>query len=138
VNTFAANHEQSAALGYWKTVDDETGKVRSIMKITLTQNNRLQGQVVKTFPLPGEDPNRRCEKCEGADKNKPILGLVVMQGLTWDGDEWSGGKILDPLNGNAYKCIVKAADDGKTLMVRGYIGLPLLGRTQTWIKDKGL
>ena len=107
----------------WKTIDDETGEAKSHVKI-VEVNNRLYGTVVKLL----QDPRAICENCEGDKKDKPIQGMVVLWGLKKTGDEWSGGKILDPKKGKVYRAKMWV-EDGK-LQVRGYIG-PFF-RTQTW------
>lgn len=117
--------------GLWKNVDDASGKPRALIRIT-ESNGTLQGKIEKVFPAPSEDPNPKCEKCEGANKNAPVIGLVILSGLKKEGEEYVGGQILDPDNGKVYRSKVRLADDGKTLSVRGYIGVPMLGRSQTW------
>lgn len=121
--------------GLWKNVDDASGKPRALIRIT-ESNGTLQGKIEKVFLGPGEDPNPKCEKCEGANKNAPVIGLVILRGLTKDGDEYVGGEILDPDNGNTYRSKVRLTDNGKKLSVRGYIGVPVLGRSQTWIREE--
>lgn len=121
-------------IGYWKTIDDVTGKPKSILYIYQT-GNALNGQVVKIFPRPGYDQNEVCTACKGARHNQRIVGMIVMEGLTQDANnpmEWGGGQILDPLNGKTYNCKVTLVDNGKHLNVRGFIGISLFGRTQTW------
>lgn len=71
-----------------------------------------------------------CGKCQGADKDKPIVGLVIIRDLVPSGDRYKGGTILDPEDGKVYKAEIWV-DDGK-LKVRGYAGM--LYRTQTWLK----
>jgi uncharacterized protein (DUF2147 family) len=118
-------------VGNWKTVDDKTKEVKSIVQI-YEQGGQLYGKIVKLFRKPGEDPNPKCTKCGGAKKDQPIIGMVILEGMKPDGDEWSGGRILDPDNGKTYKCIIKV--EGGKLKVRGYIGMSLLGRTQYWLR----
>ena len=77
--------------------------------------------------------NAKCDKCEGADKGKPVEGLVIIKGLTKDGNEWTDGDILDPTKGKLYSCTLKLEGKDK-LKVRGYLGVSLLGRTQTWTR----
>jgi uncharacterized protein (DUF2147 family) len=132
-SVFAAQTNLNTPVGYWKTIDDVSGRVRSIMKIYNTGDS-LSGQVVKTFPLPGEEPNKRCTKCEGANQNQPILGMVILTDMKENDGQWDGGRILDPLKGKKYKCLIRVLDGGKKLLVRGYIGFSLLGRSQTWIR----
>lgn len=131
------NAASTSPVGYWKTIDDVSGKPKSIVKITKNSHQELAGQVVKIFPKPGESQNKLCEACTGDKHNKPIVGMVILTGLKFQGDEWSGGEILDPKTGKVYKCTLKVASDGSTLSMHGYIGITLFGRTQTWIRVKG-
>lgn len=119
-------------LGKWKTIDDKTGKPKSIVEI-FENNGKIFGKVIEIFDATKRD--RKCEKCEGADKNKPVLGLIVIKGLVKDGDEYNDGKILDPESGSLYKCLLKLEANDK-LLVRGYLGFSLIGRSQTWIRIK--
>jgi uncharacterized protein (DUF2147 family) len=118
-------------IGLWKTVDDETGEVKSLVRI-MNQDGALIGKIEKLFPKPGKDPNPLCKKCEADKKDKPLLGMEILWNLTRSGDEWSGGYIFDPNNGKTYKCTIKLDGEGTKLIVRGYIGFSLLGRSQTW------
>jgi uncharacterized protein (DUF2147 family) len=122
--TVMAFSGRNTALGYWKTIDDETGKPKSILKI-YEVDGKYYGRVDRLLEKPGA----LCEKCEGEDHNKPIEGMVVMWGMNADGgEEYSGGKIFDPEKNKTYRCSMWIKD-GK-LMVRGYLG-PFY-RTQTW------
>lgn len=125
--------DSASPVGLWKTIDDETGEVKSLVRISEVDGS-LVGTIDKLFPKPGKDPNPVCDKCEGDKKDKPILGMVILWGLTEQGKEWSGGSILDPKSGKTYKCNVRVEGTGGTLTVRGYIGFSLLGRSQTWIR----
>ena len=125
----------ASPVGLWKTIDDETGEVKSFVQIS-EKDGSLVGSIAKLFPKPGKDPNPVCDKCDGEKKDRPLLGMGILWGLTKDGDEWSGGFILDPKNGKTYKCKVKLEGSGETLTVRGYIGFSLLGRSQTWIRTE--
>ncbi len=120
-----------SAEGLWKTISDRTGKATSIVKIWI-ENDKLFGKVDRLFRKPGQDPNPICTKCSGARKDQPIKGLTILWELTRDEDEWNGGYILDPDNGETYRCIVKVGENGDQLHVRGYIGFSLFGRTQVW------
>lgn len=118
-------------VGFWKTIDDKDHQPRSIVKIW-EENNQLQGKIVKVFYKEGESEKDLCTECEGEDKDKPILGMTILKGFSHEeASLWTGGTILDPKNGHVYKSrlILK---DNDTLDVRGYIGLPLIGRSQTW------
>jgi uncharacterized protein (DUF2147 family) len=82
---------------------------------------------------PAEE-NERCRKCAGDRKDAPVIGLIIMRGMTRHGAEFDGGDILDPEIGTVYRCRLTLSSDGMKLMVRGYIGMSLFGRTQTWIR----
>ena len=120
--------QAQSVTGKWKTIDDETGEAKSIVEI-YEKNGKIYGKVVEI--LNPARKNAKCTECKGADKDKPILGLVILKGLSKDGNEWSGGQILDPNKGKTYKCVVTLNGTDK-LDVRGYVGISLIGRTQTW------
>lgn len=115
-------------LGKWKTFDDKTGEAKSIVEIT-ERNGKIYGKVIQL--LNPKMKNLKCQDCPGVDKDKPVVGIEVLKGLSKNGDKYDGGKILDPSSGKVYKCNIQL--DGKnSLKVRGYIGFAALGRTQTW------
>jgi uncharacterized protein (DUF2147 family) len=118
--------------GKWKTIDDETGKEKGIVEI-YESKDKVYGKIIEIFEQ--DKKHLKCEKCEGDYHNKPILGLNIIKGLKKNEDVYEGGKIVDPKNGKSYHC--KITLDGKDkLIVRGYIGIPLFGRSQIWIKQK--
>jgi uncharacterized protein (DUF2147 family) len=118
--------------GVWRTIDDNTHKPRSLVRI-VEVNGQLQGKVEKVFAEPGADPAPLCAKCEGERNNKPIVGMTILWGMKKkDDNQWKGGEILDPKNGKTYSCKITLSDDGQSLTVRGFVGLSLLGRSQTW------
>jgi uncharacterized protein (DUF2147 family) len=119
-------------IGKWKTIDDETGKAKSIVEI-FEKSGKIYGKILEI--LEDENRNRKCDLCTGNDKDKPILGMTIIKGLTKDEDEYNGGKITDPKNGKQYKCYITLEGKDK-LKVRGYIGISLLGRTQYWSRVK--
>jgi uncharacterized protein (DUF2147 family) len=125
----------SSAVGLWKNIDDHTGKPKALIRITET-NGELRGKIEKLLRDPSQDQNPKCVKCEGELKDQPILGMTIINGMKKDGNEYNGGTILDPDNGKTYKSKMALIDDGKKLNVRGYIGVPLLGRTQTLIREE--
>jgi uncharacterized protein (DUF2147 family) len=125
--------QEASPVGRWTTIDDETKKPKSVISI-YEENGKLFGKIEKLFLEPNEKPDPICDKCEGALKNQPILGMVIMRDLKKDDDEWTGGTILDPKNGKTYKCKIAVEDGGKKLKVRGFIGLSLIGRTQRWVR----
>lgn len=115
--------------GKWKTVDDETKQAKSIVEIYKKSDGKYYGKVTQLLIKPA---NPNCVDCKDDRKNKPILGMEIIRGLKKDGDEFTGGTITDPKTGKTYKCTIKRSGD--QLNVRGYIGLSLIGRTQTWSK----
>jgi len=123
-NAFAGNN---AVIGQWQTIDDKTREPKSIVRI-YKQGDKVYGKIIKLFRKPGEDPDPVCVKCTDDRKGKKIIGMVIVEGLTNDRDDWSGGTILDPANGKIYRC--KIWFDGGQLKVRGYWGF--FYRTQTW------
>jgi uncharacterized protein (DUF2147 family) len=122
-------------VGTWRSIDDNTKKERSIIRIA-DQNGELQGVVEKLFDQPGDDPSHLCKECKGERKDKPIIGMTILWGLKQDGNSWTGGEILDPHNGKVYRCKLTPSADGKTLDVRGFIGVSFIGRSQTWLRQE--
>ena len=114
--------------GNWVTIDDETGVEKSIIKL-YKENDMLYGRI-ETLLLE-EDQGQLCINCLGLERNQPIEGLVILKGLTRDGDKWTGGTILDPANGKEYQCTI-TLDSASELNVRGFIGFSFIGRTQQW------
>ena len=136
--TASAFAQQATPVGLWKNIDDESGKPKALIRIT-ESNGELVGKIEKLFKNAGEDPNPKCNKCEGALKDQPVLGMIILTGMKRDNDEageYEGGKILDPNNGKVYSSKLTVTDDGKKLKVRGYIGIPMLGRSQTWVREE--
>lgn len=121
--------------GFWTIVHDDGKTEKAIIEI-VNDRGTLRGKIVKSVNSKASNP--KCEKCSGAKKDKPMLGLEILWGLKKDGNEWSGGRILDPENGNEYRCYLEVVDGGKRLKVRGYLGIALLGRTQYWVRAKSV
>jgi uncharacterized protein (DUF2147 family) len=119
-------------VGTWKTVDEKTGKVVSEVEL-YDQGGKLFGKIVKlTEPNDAQGKPKVCTKCPGADKDKPIVGLVILKDMSPSGDRYKGGTIMDPDDGKIYKSEVWAEDGA--LKVRGYLGI--FYRTQTWQKAR--
>lgn len=115
--------------GKWITIDDETGRKKSVVEI-YEKNGKYFGQVVSILPGPDVDPDPVCNKCPEDDPryNQKVIGMEIIKDLRKSGDEFSDGTILDPANGRIYRC--KLWIENNTLQVRGYWG-PFF-RTQTW------
>ena len=121
------------AVGRWKTIDDKTGKVKSIVEITQATNGTLTGKVVDILHSD-KGPNPVCDGCEGANKNKPVKGMTILWNLKADGaNAWSGGTILDPGNGKTYKSKMKLQTGGAKLDVSGCVAF--ICRAQTWVRE---
>ena len=126
--------DASSVLGKWKTIDDETGRIKSIVDIS-EENGELFGTVVELFRLPEEDQHPICSDCDDDRKDQPALGMQIVLNMVQNGDdlEWEDGTICDPKNGKIYDCeMLLDEDDSDVLMVRGYIYF--LFRTQKWLR----
>ena len=130
----AAAQEPEPA-GLWRTHNDRTGQAEALVRIE-NSGGELRGEVVKVFSPPAPSSNPLCEECRGELRNKPIVGMTILRGLRWDGEQYAGGEILDPDSGTVYRCRVRAVEGGNKLEVRGYIGVSLFGRTQTWLRER--
>jgi uncharacterized protein (DUF2147 family) len=126
---------QDSPAGLWKSIDDASGKPTALIRIT-DSGGELTGKIEKLFRTPEEDQNPKCVLCTDARKDQPILGMTILDGLKKDGNEYSGGQILDPKNGKVYKSKLTVRDGGRKLEVRGYIGMPMLGRSQMWLRQE--
>jgi uncharacterized protein (DUF2147 family) len=125
---------QSTPAGLWKTIDDDGKTEKSLVRIS-DNAGTLSAKIEKVFDPSKQDA--RCEKCSDDRKDQPVLGMTIVKGVRAsmaDKGLWDGGEILDPNDGKTYKVRMKPIDGGKRLELRGYIGVPLLGRTQTWIR----
>ena len=133
-STFAQHEEIT---GLWKTIDDETGRVKSVVKIYLNEDGKLFGDIVKLFRLPDEDPDPVCDKCDDDDsrKDQKVLGMTIITEMEFEEDdnEWEDGEILDPKKGTVYDCKLWVEDN--KLQVRGYVFF--FHRTQEWIRYDG-
>ena len=114
--------------GKWKTIDDETGKPKSIVEIT-ERDGKAYGKILKLFREPDEDPDPICDDCTDYRKDKKVIGMTIVTDMVKDDDEWEDGEILDPKNGKVYDCKMWVEDGN--LKVRGYIAF--FYRTQTWL-----
>jgi uncharacterized protein (DUF2147 family) len=126
--------QTDSPIGTWQTIDDHTGQPKALVQISQDANGTLSGKVVKGLGA-NDQPDRRCSACTDARKDQLILGMTIIDDMKKDGDNWDGGQILDPENGKLYKCKMHVEDGGQKLVVRGYIGVSLLGRSQTWVRQ---
>ena len=122
----------STPAGRWRTFDDKiAGKAKAI--IVLYEEKGLLFGRVETLVDP--DAVKICDKCSDERKGRPVTGMVVVRRMKKDGDEYTGGDILDPKSGSVYRCKMRLVDQGRKLTVRGYLGFSLFGRSQTWVRD---
>ncbi|HEY0819734.1 MAG TPA: DUF2147 domain-containing protein [Rhizobacter sp.] len=124
---------QATPVGLWKTIDDKTKVEKSLVRIS-ESNGVVTGRIEKILD-PAAKPDAVCDECTGDLKGKPIVGLTIINGVRKNAEhagQWDGGSILDPNNGKTYKLRLRPAEDNKKLDVRGYIGTPMIGRSQTW------
>jgi uncharacterized protein (DUF2147 family) len=123
--------EPLSPVGYWKTFSDKDNTAESIVQIR-EEGGELRGRLVKLF----DSTETVCSACPGDKRDKPLIGLEIMWGAKKSGDEWKGGKILDPDSGDIYGLVLSLANHGEQLRVRGFIGFSLFGRTQLWLREK--
>jgi uncharacterized protein (DUF2147 family) len=123
--------QSKSPVGVWKTIDDKTSRAKSHIEI-YEQKGKLYGKVIR---LLEDDNDSICDLCPGDKKDKPVLGMIVMEGLKKEGDKYTGGSILDPETGKTYRCSIWLEQDN-VLKVRGFIGISLLGRSQNWYRIK--
>lgn len=121
-------------VGVWQTIDDNTHQPKALVQISQSEDGTLSGKVIKGLN-PADKPGKRCTACTDERKDQLILGMTIIKNMKQDGDKWDGGNILDPENGKVYKCNMHLEDGGQKLVVRGYIGFSLIGRSQTWIRQ---
>ncbi len=119
-------------VGRWKTIDDNDGTAKSIVYIFKATNGRYYGKIEKLF----KEPEKLCTECEGANKDKPILGMLIINNMEEKDGKLTGGTILDPKNGKVYRCNISLeTETGDKLSVRGSLDkMGWIGRSQTWIK----
>ncbi len=125
---------ESSPVGLWKTFDDKTHEARGTIRI-YEENGAFFGRIESSFKA--EELTEHCEKCAGDRKDAPVIGMVILRGISKHGAEYDGGDILDPETGSVYRCKLMLSADGENLLVRGYLGLSIFGRTQTWKRLEG-
>jgi uncharacterized protein (DUF2147 family) len=123
---------QSTPVGLWNTISDTDGRPTAIVEIREDSGEYVG--IVRGLLVPAEPEDSVCGKCSGNRRGQRIVGMEIMRHMRRAGDEWTGGEILDPENGKTYRAKMRLADGGQKLIVRGYIGFSLFGRSQTWVR----
>ncbi|MFC7348445.1 DUF2147 domain-containing protein [Chryseobacterium zhengzhouense] len=114
--------------GKWKTIDDETKQPKSIVEIFKKSDGKYYGKISQLLIKP---ENNNCVKCKDDRKNKPLIGMEIIRGLSKDGNEFGGGTITNPKDGKTYK--TEIVREGNTLKVKAIV-LGIAMKTQTWHK----
>jgi uncharacterized protein (DUF2147 family) len=125
----AAAADLSSAVGWWQPIDGKTGEPLGLIRI-YQDHGLFFGRIEPSSP--SDDRSRKCTRCPDERRNQPIIGLVLIRNMRAQGDEYIGGDIVDPDTGWIYGCKFRLVDDGRELIMRGYFGISLFGRSQMW------
>ncbi len=129
----ASSAEATSPVGLWKTIDDKSGQPRGFVRL-YESDGKFFAKIEKSF-TPGDETGV-CSACTDERKNQPIIGLVFMRNLKAQGDEFVDGDILDSDTGTIYRCKFRLEDGGTRLVVRGFVGISLFGRSKTWYREQ--
>ena len=131
--SFSAFSQVSEIVGRWKTIDDKTGEEKSLVRIYKAEDGKYYGKIEKLF----KNPDNKCVNCKGENKDKPILGMIIITDMKEKGDKLDGGFILDPANGETYYVTISYEKSSGKLKLRGSLDKwGVMGRNQYWVKEK--
>lgn len=128
LHTPAHAADENSPIGFWQSVDEHTNTPKAIIQIFANADGTLSGKIVKKLLPAGGDT---CSKCQGPLHDAPFIGLPILTGMKAVDKTWEGGSIIDPANGKTYHCHMQVFH-GQQLEVRGYVGMPMFGRSQIW------